>query len=194
MEPTKLTHWELRDFNNALINLFGVDTVTGKAMWRIVWSDDEYEKRLTDCSDAGIFLLRPEVRLLPKYKQYIQQRYILEHLVGIPDVNAKELPTMKMSYEPLWTFEDKVGGYLPPNLEAAKFIINTVEAAMAAVRDGKSGQMKKYVDEEYSQDASLEAKEKRINSLVEYMYGEQSALGGTTKTGETIIVPRNFGD
>jgi hypothetical protein len=191
MEPYKLTHFQLRDFNNGLINLFGVDTVSGQAMYRVVWSDDQFEKRLTDHSDGGILLLRPEVRLLPKYKQWIQQRYILEHLVAVPMINEHELPTAKVSYEIIWNFEDKDGNFLPPNLEACKFIINTMQAAMARHKEGRNA-LVKYVDDEYSQEASLDAKEKRIAEITEYLFGEQSALGGTTKTGETIIVPRTF--
>jgi hypothetical protein len=190
MEPYKLTHFQLRDLNNSLINLFGIDTVTGQAMYRFAWSDDQYEMRLTEYSDGGILLLRPEVRKLPKY-QWIKARYILEHLVAVPEINAEELPSVKISYEVIWTFEDKNGDFLPPNLEATKFLIATMQAAMQRHKEGRNA-LVKYVDDEYSQDASLEAKEKRVNEITEYLFGEQSALGGTTKTGETIIVPRNF--
>jgi hypothetical protein len=190
MEPYKLTHFQLRDLNNSLINLFGIDTVTGQAMYRFAWSDDQYEMRLTEYSDGGILLLRPEVRKLPKY-QWIKARYILEHLVAVPEINAEELPSVKISYEVIWTFEDKNGDFLPPNLEATKFLIATMQAAMQRHKEGRNA-LVKYVDDEYSQDASLEAKEKRVAEITEYLFGEQSALGGTTKTGETIIVPRNF--
>jgi hypothetical protein len=188
LKATKLSDNELeRNFNRPLADLFGIDTVSSQPMFRISWSDEQFEKRLTECTDAGITLLKPEVRLLPKY-QWIRARYIIEHLVAIPNVNIPELPTTKVSYEIIWTFEDKDGNYLPPHLEAAKFPINTMLSAMGRHQDGRTP-LQKYVDDEFSQEASLDAKEKRIAEISEYLFGEQSSLQGTTVTGESIIVP-----
>jgi hypothetical protein len=188
LKATKLSDNELeRNFNRPLADLFGIDTVSSQPMFRISWSDEQFEKRLTECTDAGITLLKPEVRLLPKY-QWIRARYIIEHLVAIPNVNIPELPTTKVSYEIIWTFEDKDGNYLPPHLEAAKFLINTMLSAMGRHQDGRTP-LQKYVDDEFSQEASLDAKEKRIAEISEYLFGEQSSLQGTTVTGESIIVP-----
>lgn len=195
MHPIKWTNDQVENFNQALTDLFGIDTSSGQAMWRIVWSDDEYEMRETQYTPEGLLLLSPVTRLLPKYKQYIQARYVLEHLVIVPESNKDELLGLKKSYEPIWTFEDKSGNYLPPHIEACKLIINTVIDAMALARDGrsKSKSFRKYYDEEYSQEASIEAKRKRVDEITEYLFGEQSGLAGTTvNCGETIIVPKNF--
>src|SRR5690606_31743133 len=148
--------------NRQLKDLFGIDTVTGLPMYRVVWSEDQLEKRLTDRTDTGIHLLRPEVRLLPKYRQWIQNKYVLERLVVVPEINAHELPTQKLSYEPLWVFEDKKGNALPPTVWACKFCIDTVHAAL-----GKQS-LRKYVDEEAKNPE--EHREKRIKQLEEELF------------------------
>ena len=74
--------------------------------FRVVFSEDQFEKRFTDRTDEGFELIHPEVRLLPKYKQWIREKYILERL--IPIVGETDLIT-KVSYEPAWVFQDKQG-------------------------------------------------------------------------------------
>lgn len=189
MDAVKLSDEEVERFNNRLKDLFGIDTVTSQAMWRIVWSDDQLEMQLTECNDKGIYFAQPVMREVRKYN-WIHARYILEHLAIVPDTSLPELST-KIAYGNIWTFEDAKGEYLPPRIDACQFVINTVVSAMQRHRDGLSP-IKKYIDEEYSQDASLEAKEKRIAEYTEYLFGDQSSLQGTTKTGESIIVPRTF--
>src|ERR1035437_5550442 len=78
--------------------------------FRVVFSEDQYEKRMTDFTDEGFELITPEVRLLPKYKQWIREKYILERL--IPVTGETDL-VVKVSYEPAWVFQNKKGDYLP---------------------------------------------------------------------------------
>ncbi len=173
----------IESINRQIIDLFGIDTVTGDAMWRVVWSEDQYEKRLVDTTPEGLFLLTPVVREVSKYKQWVHEKWVLERLVLVPDVNKNELPSQKVSYEPIWVFEDKEGDSLPPTVWACKFIIDTVYAAM-----GKRG-LRKYVDEEEKN--PVETREKRIDKLQEELFGDESGLLGTTITGESIIVPQD---
>lgn len=168
--------------NRQLVDLYGIDTITGKAMFRIVWSEDQYEKRLTKYTDEGLELLYPEVRELPKYKQWVKEKYVLERLVLVPEVNVGELPTQKMSYEPLWVFHDRNGDYLPPRLDASKLVIDSVYAAL-----GKSS-LAKYKDEE----ATLEGKAKRILKYEEELFGNESNVGDALAHNQAVIVPRNF--
>jgi hypothetical protein len=191
VRPTKIDNAGLEDqFNTPLRNLFGVDTVTGKPMWRIVWSDDEFEVRYgvwSDFSPAGILLRQvQEARKVPKYS-YIHERYVLEHLVGVPQINAGELPTVRMSYEPIRTFQDKNGDFLPPNLLAAKLIINTVLTAMGYMRDGRAP-LKKFYDEEFSQEASIEEKNKRIAEIEEYLWGDDSQFHDALASGSAVML------
>lgn len=182
---------KLNEINRQLKELFGIDTASTQPIWRIVWSEDQFEHRLgtyDDITPGGLYIRTvTEVRYVPKYRQWIHEKYVLERLVAVPDQNADELPTVKMSYEPIWVFEDKHGNYLPPKLEASKFIIDTIYAAQYGTKN-----LKKYHDPENSQEAQLELQKKRVDNIMEELWGDQSSLQGTTKTGETIIVPRNF--
>lgn len=175
---------DVKRINQQLIDHFGVDTISGAAMWRVSWSNDQYEKRLTDCTPEGLTLLFPEVRELPKY-QWIRDRWILERLCLIPDINVAELPTQRQSYECMYPFENAyTGDALPPNFEAARFVVNAVYAAM-----GKRG-MRHYIDDLAKE--SPEQKAARIDKLQEELFGDESSLLGRTITGEAIVVPPSY--
>src|SRR6187399_909819 len=103
--------------NQRLKDYYGIDTVTTDPIFRIVWADDQVEKRLVEYLDTGIALLFPEVREVKKYP-YLKGLYVLERLVVIPEINAKDLPASKISYEPLWAYRDARDNPLPPIWEA----------------------------------------------------------------------------
>ena len=169
---------DVKIINRMLQENFGVDTISGQPMWRVSWSNDQYEKRLTDYTPEGFHLLTPAVYELPKY-QWVKDRWILERLCLIPDVHVGELPTQKQSYECMYPFQNAyTGEALPPKYEACKFVIDTVYAAM-----GKKS-MRKYVDEEEKH--PVEAKEQRIKQLTEELFGDESSLLGRTVTGEAV--------
>lgn len=169
---------DIQDINEKLKRHFGVDTITGDPMWRVSWSNDQYEKRLTEYTPEGLQLLFPEVRELPKY-QWCRDRWIIERLVLVPDVHVGELPAQKVSYECMQYFEHfKTGDAIRPSFEACKFIVDTVYAAM-----GKSS-LAKYVDEEAKN--PIEAREKRIQKLTDELFGDESDLLGRTITGEAV--------
>ncbi len=60
-----------------------------------------------------------------------QDRYILEHLIPVPQASIKDLTT-KTSYEPLWTFEDGSGNPLPPLWDVMELLIKQVQINMLA--------------------------------------------------------------
>lgn len=96
----------------------------GRANWRVVFSNDEFEKRIVDCTPEGLSLAYPEVREVRKYP-FDDGKYILERLIGIPDGALTDLTT-RTSYEPVWTFQDKDGNALPPIWDAIYCIVHTV--------------------------------------------------------------------
>lgn len=170
--------YDVKAINQQLIDYFGVDTITSKPIWRVSWSDDQYEKRMSNYTPEGFELLSPQVFEYPKY-QWIVHRWILERLCLIPDIHIAELPTQKQSYECMWKFENAyTGDALPPKYEVCKFVIDTVYAAM-----GKSS-LRKYVDAEAQN--PQEEKEKRIEALQLELFGDESSLLGRTITGETV--------
>lgn len=176
---------EVDRINSQLINHFGIDTSTGKPMWKVVWSDDQLEMRKMDFNDNGVPLLYPEVREVKKFA-YIEHKWILVQLVAVPEVCQEELAGAKLSYECLFIFETETGQALPPNFEACQFVIDLVNATK-----GK-GNLSKYKDNS----DSPEVKEKRINKLCEELFGDENATTdalayreGVGYTGPSKIEP-----
>ena len=176
----------IETINQRLKDCFGIDTVTGLGMYRVVLADEQFEKRLSNYSPGGIELLRPEVQLLPKY-QWLKGLYLIETLCLVPTVNEKDLPDQKISYEPLFVFWDKDGNYLPPKYEVAEMAIQIVLAAK-----GKHN-LHKYVDKEGTTEGALEERRKRIDDMVEYFGGDESGLmGASLNSGNAAFVPHNY--
>lgn len=178
----------LETVNQFLADNFGIDTDDSLPIWRIVWSDDQTEMRLTHYTDTGIELLQPEVRELPKYP-HIQHAFVLERRVLVPDQNLKELAGLKKSYEPIWVYVDGRGMPVRPTIQASKFVIDTVYAAM-----GKKS-MAKYKDPEegLSPQERYEKKQIELDELQNQLFGDESGLMGTTlNAGSAIIVPGNY--
>lgn len=164
--------------NQRLIDYFGLDTVSSKPMWRIVWADDQVEKRKMDTLDSGIQLLFPEIREVKKYS-YLHNVYVLEHLVLVPDEQQKELADVKKSYEPLWVFVDAVGNPLPPKWEPIKLIVDTIHASM-----GKTS-LRKYTDPDTAEGAD----EERVTRLQQELFGNETNTGDALRYKEGIVVP-----
>lgn len=182
----------VESINNQLTNIFGIDTISGLSIWRIVWSEDQFEYRLgtyNDITPAGLYLRTvTEVRYVPKYRQWVEKKFVLERLVVVPDTNREELPASKISYEIIYVFEDINGNYLPPKWEAAKFVIDTIYAAQYSNHN-----LRKYTDDEDTQEKSIELKKQRVDSIVEALWGEQSAFSDGIKSKETVhITDRDF--
>lgn len=174
----------IESINKQLVDQFGIDTVTGRPIFRVVWSEDQYEKRMVNTTKEGLLLPYPVLQEVPKYKQWIIERYVLERLVLVPEQDQAEIPVSKMSYEPLWVFKGKDDIYVPPTMWACKFVIDTLYAAL-----GKKS-LAKYVDEEAKN--PIESRESRIAKLTEELFGDESFLLGRTITGEAIAMPQSY--
>lgn len=182
----------IESLNQQLIDLYGIDTASAQAIWRIVWSEDQFEHRLGDYEDfspAGIYLRTVrEVRWVPKYRQWIKQRYVLERLVAIPVTNMPELPASKTSYEPIWVFQTTSGVYLPPRIDACKLIVDAVYAAQG------QGDLVKYKDPDagLNKEQQFEKKRGEIDKLQEELFGNESYVGDALAHKQGIVVPRNY--
>lgn len=150
--------------NQRLIDHFG-KFEDGRANWRLIWSSDEREYRLSEYSLEGLQLSRPEMLFLPKYSLQ-KDRYILEYLQGI---NNPELTT-KTSYEPLWTFEDKDGNPLPPIWDAIYLLINQVQINMLAA--GRNPIIK----QPYGMGNTPDELKMRAESLQKELFGNENAI------------------
>ena len=174
---------QITTLNQRLIDHFGMDSDSRKAIFRIVWADDEVEKRKMNTLDSGIQLLYPVVREVKKYP-YIREMYVLERLVVVPDFQREELADVKLSYEPVWVFKDAANNPLPPTWDPVKLIVDTLYAAL-----GKNS-LKKYMDPDISEGV----KEERVAKLQEELFGDESGLFGKTTPGahEGIVVPPTY--
>lgn len=169
--------------NSRLLEYYG-SAWNGWPIYRVVWSTDQTEKRLTSFTEAGLELLNPEVREMPKYRQWANDRYILEHLCTIGD--NPELSVEKISYEPLFVFQDKDGFPLPPMWNACKMVVDTVKAATG---NGPSLRAK-YTDP--YKDQPREQVEKEITQLQEDLFGNETDVTDALAHGEGVVVPSNY--
>lgn len=168
---------ELREpiefINKRLMQEFGKD-LDGRARFRVVFSEDQYEKRWTRFTKEGFELLEPTVVELPKYKQYIHQKYILEALTP---VEGESDLVEEVVYEPIWTFQDKNGNYLPPFYDGCKFLIEVRYASM-----GRSDVFDKYKDESISKEARMA----EIERVEKELFGNETEVGDALAYGSGV--------
>jgi hypothetical protein len=166
--------------NQRLIDHFGLDTSTNQPIFRIVWANDQVEKRMMDTLDSGIQLLHPVVREVRKYN-YLKDVWVMERLVIVPDFQQKELADVKLSYEPLWVFVDSTGNPLPPIWDAAKVVVDTLYAAL-----GKRPLVLS------DPDLVPEKKEERIIALQQELFGNETDVSDALTYKEGVVVPNNY--
>lgn len=169
--------------NRRLVDHYG--KTEDKANYRLVWSEDEFEMRETEFTPEGFHLLRPEVRLLPKYKQYIQDRFILERLTVVPTFQQHELPKDVLSYEPIWVFEDpRTAEIIRPAWMACKFIIDNIHKNIEG-----AGMYTKYKHP----DAGLNPEQLVEKKRAELQEVEQSLFANETETGDALAYREGVG-
>lgn len=176
MEPIEI-------LNERLLTHYG--KIEHLVQWRIVYSDDQFEKRFTDYTPEGCQLLYPTVREMPKYRQWITNKYVLERVMPVGDIDAQQL-LGKYSYEPVWVFEDAKGVALPPKWEAIQLIISSVYQASARAVG------RRYTDPDSDLEAALEIKRARIERIQEELFGNETEVGDALAHKQAIIVPRNY--
>lgn len=167
---------EISWINEQLIKEFGLE-FNKEPRWRVVFSEDQIEKRWTDRTNEGFELLYPEVRELPKYRQYIRQRYILERLV--PVTQGSDLTT-KISYEPAWVFQDRYQNYLPPFFEGCKYVIEAIYSQI-----NKQGTHAKYKDP----NATIEDRQAAIEKMELELFGNETDTTDALAYGSGVVNP-----
>lgn len=169
--------------NQRLVDYYGLDSDTGKPIFRIVWANDELEKRLVHTLDSGINLLYPVVKEMKKYP-YLKDMHVLERLVIVPDANKLDLPTYKMSYEPVWTYCNDKREPVPPIWNATKFVVDTLYAAL-----GKKS-LRKYIESE--KETTKEGREEKINELQRELFENETDVCDALRYKEGIVVPTSY--
>ena len=179
--------------NDRLLNDFGRED-NGLPRWRIVFSDDQYEKRQVTHTPEGFELINPLVQLKPKYRQWIQGKYILERLLWIPQGLVNTDLVDSYSYEPVWTFEDSKGNPLPPRWDVITIIINSIlqySANKTGIEYTRLGENKRprYNDGPKNQEEELEERKARISALQEELFGNETEVGDALAYKEGVTVP-----
>jgi hypothetical protein len=170
---------EVRYINNQLRAEFGL--FFSRPKFRIVWTEDQYEKRLAEYEDWNKdILIRKvfEVRLVPKYPYVTPPWYMLERAVEFQDESIKD-PNF---YEPLYLFRhfNEKGEYkefLPPRFDMAK-----IACEMSMVKRPKRT---------YAMDkAEFEEKEaKGEKDIYEQICDQTSYMAHKFHHGEAITMP-----
>lgn len=167
----------IEEINENLVRMFGRHS-DDRPNFRVVWSEDQFEQRWTDRTDEGFELIHPEVRLLPKYRQYIRARFILERL--IPVVGETDL-VEKTSYEPAWVFQDRFQNYLPPYFEGCKFVIESIFSKIDS-----AGSHVKYKDK----NVSPEERALAIQKVQDDLFGNETNVGDHLAYGTGVTVDK----
>lgn len=168
---------DIATINLQLRTLYSIDIGSNKPIFRVVWSNDELETRVGEWNDYDVNknLIRTVTggRLVPKYL-HKKDRYILERLVAVPAVNKDELGGKQVSYEPLWVFENADNeSYLPPRIDIAQFIINTM---LEAVNRPKG--FKRYLSNEAENFGLLGGtnKHEKLKKIKEQLFGNETPI------------------
>lgn len=177
METTE----SIERLNQQLADLFGIDTNSANPIWRIVWAEDQREKRMTKFSPSGIEYIYPVPMELPKYS-HIKGRYILEKLEIVPLQNVEELCGAKISYEIKWVFENEKVGYLPPRLDVAQLVIHTLNFAQYGNKFG----LAKYVEN------ADEEKRREFQRIWDDLFGNETDVTDALRYKEGVTVPSNY--
>lgn len=149
---------------------------TNDANFRIVFSDDQIEKQLCDMTKEGFYLLTPEVQEVKKYP-WIHHKYVLERIVPVPDFQIPLLGR-KVSYEPIWVFEDEDKNPLPPVWEAVYWLVNTLLDRMTYKSPAE-----KLPESEQN---TFEALEEKAKGLEQVLYGNETQIGDSLATGSAV--------
>ena len=181
---SKLSDTDIRLLNRKISDFFG--KIENKARYRVTWSEDEFEYRRMEFTDRGIKLLVPEVRKVPKYRTWIVDKYVLEQLTIVPEINKGEL-TEKLSYEPIFVFEDSRGNALVPLWQAVRVVITQVLQNIES-----AGNYTKYKDPDADPEEALENKKKRLADLQEDLFGNETDTTDALAYKEGVVVPSNY--
>lgn len=156
--------------------------------WRVVWADDQYEtvKGVFSHYDENGRLLSTQagVAQVRKY-EYIHEKFVLERIMPVGMLNRDELVGNEWSYEPVFTFEDGNGNFLPPLKDVCKLVIEQV-LKMAAKAVGA-----RYKNPEDGHDP-LEVKAERVKKLQEELFGNETDTTDLLHAHEGVVVPQNY--
>ena len=164
--------------NDWLRREYGIETTSDRQIYRVVWANDQLEKRLMKFTDSGIELLFPEVREVPKYQQF-RDTYVLERLSYIDAPDHGELTVNIVSYEPIWSFVDNNLNPLPPRIDVCKIVIDSLHMALYSDKSGFA----KYKD---TNEGVMKENDKRLKEIQLELFSNETEVGDALAYGEGV--------
>lgn len=173
---------DLAEINQRLIDKYG--KFDNLPYFRVSWSEDQFENRTVTHTSEGFPLTYPEVRLVPKYKPLVHNKFILEGLRETPiDMGRMDVQGFKISYELIWQFMDKNDEALAPRWDACYFILETLKE-----NQENAGKVK-YRDPNSDPNEALELQKQRLDKLQEELFGNETDTGDALAHKTGIVVP-----
>ncbi len=167
--------------NRRLKDTFGL--MNDFARYRITWPNDEFEVRKVGKTEEGFQLIHPEFRRVHKYEEWRWNHWIIERLMEVPVVNLSDLPENVLSYEPLWTLEEKELAWPP-----IRFICNSVEEKIGK----KLFKKYKHPYEGLTTEEQLQKKDEELREIESYLYPNETRVGDALAYHGAIVVPTNY--
>lgn len=171
--------------NRKLSENYGKDFL-GQPLYRVVWSNDQLEKRFAEFTDwvpnTNILLRRvKEVREVKKYP-YLDHEYVLEKLFRNQHndeiLDNKTLNPLAATYEPMWAFGHEKNG-------RAKYPIwRAIELIIISVNNPKKLTPSQMNDKEFEQ--ALE--DERLMTEFLNTHIKNDSLHSSVQDGDTIMM------
>lgn len=176
----------IEKINQYLARDFGYFNGT-EPIYRVVWSEEEVEKRLSKHTDEGFELINEVVMEKPKYKQHIHNKYILERCLEIPSFVKTDLVD-KYSYEPVHVFA--IGKGDPYEFDtfygACKWLIGEIHKAAGRAHYGSNY---KSPEEKATPQELLHIKAEEVRKMQEFLFPD---LNDIFHAEEQVGVPTNY--
>lgn len=170
---------DIKILNNYLSNFGKCDNSDGP-LFRLVWSDEQFEHREGTFREfSGPLFIREVtgVKLVSKYP-YLKERWILERWIPGVYCYNKEIPLSQWgSYEPIYVFESNKREYLSPNLKVIEVLIGMIHRHEGR----KEGEI---VDE------LLANEDKQVKEFMDML--EISEMSNALHMKEAIVVPSSY--
>lgn len=167
----------IEDINEKLVSHYG--KYDDRPNFRVIWSNDQFEKRWMTHTNEGFELIHPEVREVPKYHHYVRDRWVLERLIPV-DENQTDL-TVRISYEPCWVFNHaETGEYIPPRFDMCSIIVESLLFA-----SGNKNTFRKYQDPEVDPEYRARKLDKAYNDL----FGNETPVADALRHKFGVVNP-----
>lgn len=142
----------IETFNSRLERIYGKESITGVAKYRLVRAELQTEKRYGSydilTQETGIWLGVKQGLVEIKKYWYLKDCWILERVE--PNLNRRDVLYDKYTYEPIFTFLDKDNNELPVVWKVLELIIGKIEKTTKVFKTEETHrqEMEKEMDKE----------------------------------------------